>query len=70
MRLPVVSGLDCIKVASKLGFFIRRRNGSHVILRNNGTMLVVPMHQSLKTGTFREILKTLNLSPQQFEEWL
>lgn len=66
----VVSGSDCIKVATKLGFIISRQKGSHVILHKAGTMLVIPLHNVIKPGTLNQILKILEISKDQFNSLL
>jgi len=32
-RLPRISGKECVKVLSKAGFYLKRQEGSHIILR-------------------------------------
>jgi predicted RNA binding protein YcfA (HicA-like mRNA interferase family) len=59
-RLPVASGKDVIKALSKVGFRVVRQKGSHVRLEKvEGEKIIkltVPMHQTLKKGTLREII--------------
>ena len=70
-KLPTVSGKQVIKIAQKLGFQIIRQRGSHVILRNaERTRIVIPVHNVLKPGTLLQLLKTLNISKEKFEELL
>ena len=70
-NLPRISGRECIKVLSKVGFFIRRQQGSHIILRRNDpfTQLVVPDHKELDRGTLRAIIRQAGLSIEQFNEF-
>ncbi|MBI4210331.1 MAG: type II toxin-antitoxin system HicA family toxin [Candidatus Diapherotrites archaeon] len=66
-KLPVVSAKEVLKVASKLGFHPVRQTGSHIILRNeNMARLVIPNHKSMKPGTLLQILKTLQLTKEEF----
>lgn len=53
-----------LKMLRKAGFVVRRRRGSHVILKHpDGRMTVVPMHKGdLPKGTAREILRQSGLS--------
>ncbi|MEK6972421.1 MAG: type II toxin-antitoxin system HicA family toxin [archaeon] len=70
-KLPVISGKEAIKVAQKLDFQIIRQRGSHIILRNEqNKRLVIPLHKSLKPGTLLQIIKTLGISKEKFEELL
>jgi predicted RNA binding protein YcfA (HicA-like mRNA interferase family) len=34
-KLPVVSGKECVKILEKLGFYFKRQEGSHIILRRD-----------------------------------
>jgi len=60
-KLRKLSGKEMVNALSKFGFVYIRQKGSHVILKKrieNGEMgCVVPMHEELKLGTIRGILK-------------
>jgi hypothetical protein len=34
-KLPIISGKECIEVLENAGFYIKRRESSHVILRRD-----------------------------------
>ncbi len=63
-------GRELIKILSKFGFEKRRQKGSHVILvkETSGGKLgcVVPLHDSLKPGTLKAILKQAGISEEEF----
>jgi predicted RNA binding protein YcfA (HicA-like mRNA interferase family) len=67
-KLPSVSGKDCIKVLEKVGFYQKRRESSHVILRRDDpfAQVVVPDHQELAKGTLRSIIRDAELSVDEF----
>ena len=66
MKLPTdLSGNDRVKVALKLGFEVRRQKGSHLILKRDETLLVIPLHDSLKKGTLLQILRTMGISKDE-----
>ena len=71
-KLKKISGKECIKALSKMGFQIIRQKGSHVILAKEtpegrvGT--VVPLHKELKIGTLKGILRLAGFSTEQFFE--
>lgn len=48
-RLPRISGKECIQALSKAGFYFKRQEGSHIILRRDDpfAQLVVPNHKEL-----------------------
>lgn len=67
-QLPRISGRDCIAVLGKIGFYKKRQQGSHVILRRDDpfAQLVVPDHKELDRGTLRAIIRQANLSVEEF----
>ncbi len=67
-KLPRLSGRDCVKALTKIGFYQKRQHGSHIILRRDSpfAQLVVPDHQELDRGTLRAILRQANLSVDEF----
>lgn len=70
-KLSNVSSSKVVKIALKLGFFVSRQKGSHIILKNNsGKLLVIPNHKKLKIGTLLQIIKVLDLSKEEFEKLL
>ncbi|MDF5716873.1 MAG: type II toxin-antitoxin system HicA family toxin [Rhizonema sp. NSF051] len=57
-KLPKISGKDCVKALEKVGFYQKRWQSSHIILRRNEpfAQVVVPALQELATGTLRAII--------------
>lgn len=69
--LPVVSGRECVKALRRLGYEVARQRGSHVRMRCPGrTPVTVPMHDELDRGTPRSILRTVDVTPDEFRELL
>jgi len=66
--LPQISGRDCAKVLTKAGFYLKRQQGSHMILRRDEpfAQVVVPDHKILDRGTLRAIIRQAGLSPDEF----
>lgn len=52
----------------KVGFYQKRRESSHVILRRDEpfAQVVVPDHQELAKGTLRSIIRDSDLSVDEF----
>ena len=71
-KLPRISGREWIKALEKLGFYFKRQEGSHVILRKDNpfTQIVVPDHKELDRGTLRAIIRQANVSVDEFIEAL
>lgn len=58
MKLKNIKSKDVIKILEQNGFKIKRQTGTHVILRNNGRMVVVPVHhKTIPLGTLKSIEK-------------
>jgi predicted RNA binding protein YcfA (HicA-like mRNA interferase family) len=67
-RLPRLSGRDCLRALEKAGFYLKRRESSHMIVRRDMpfTQVVVPDHQELDRGTLRSIIRHAGLSLDEF----
>ena len=67
-ELPQVSGKEAIKAFGKLGFHIVRQRGSHIILKKDGfpILLSVPLHDELKKGTLRSLIRDAGLTVDEF----
>ena len=71
-KLPQVSGKNCLKALSKVGFFVKRQKGSHIIICRNDPFaeVVIPNHKTLDKGTLRAIIRQANLDVDEFIELL
>ena len=60
MKLPVVSGMEVVKILNKFGFSVTRQSGSHIILIRETSegkrTVVVPKHRELAKGTLLSII--------------
>ena len=63
-----MSGKEVVKALDKAGFYIKRRKGSHIVLRRDNpfAQVVVPDHRSVDTGTLASILDGADLSVEDF----
>lgn len=71
MKLPVVSGKECVKRLSRVGFEFVHQRGSHMIIRLNKpshTRLSVPNHKELDKGLLRRLLRDADVSVEEFVE--
>lgn len=66
--LPLISGQACMKTLTKVGFYLRRQRGSHLILRRDHPLaqVVVPNHKELDKGTLRSIIRQARLEVDEF----
>jgi predicted RNA binding protein YcfA (HicA-like mRNA interferase family) len=72
-RLPIVDFKTMEKVLLRVGFSPVRQKGSHVFYRHaDGRTTSVPNHpgRDLARPLVREILREVNLSPDEFREEL
>jgi predicted RNA binding protein YcfA (HicA-like mRNA interferase family) len=67
-KLPQISGKECIKALEKVGFFVKRQKGSHIILCRNEPFaeVVIPNHKTLDKGTLRAIIRQVDLDVDKF----
>jgi predicted RNA binding protein YcfA (HicA-like mRNA interferase family) len=67
-KLPVISGRECVAALARIGFQMKRQQGSHIVLRRDEpfAQLVVPDHKVLDRGTLRAIIRQADLSVEEF----
>jgi predicted RNA binding protein YcfA (HicA-like mRNA interferase family) len=67
-KLPIISGKDCIKALEKIGFYEKRRESSHIIMRRDEpfAQVVVPDHSEIAKGTLRAIIRDIELNVEEF----
>ncbi|MEW5920187.1 MAG: type II toxin-antitoxin system HicA family toxin [Bacillota bacterium] len=68
-KIPVVSGMDCIKALEKVGYVVVRQKGSHIRLKEKSGKLppvTVPDHKELRPGLLRKILNDTGLTIEDF----
>jgi predicted RNA binding protein YcfA (HicA-like mRNA interferase family) len=68
---PVISGDECISALRHLGYSIARIKGDHVRLRCTGrNPVIIPRHHTFDRGTLKSILRTIELTSDEFIELL
>jgi predicted RNA binding protein YcfA (HicA-like mRNA interferase family) len=67
-HLPRISGRECIGALGKAGFYVKRQESSHIVLRRDDPFgqLVVPDHRELDRGTLRALIRMAGLSVEEF----
>lgn len=67
-RLPSISGRECVRVLEKAGFYIKRQESSHIVLRRDDpfAQLTVPNHKTLDKGTLRGIIRQAGMTVDEF----
>ena len=73
-KLPIVSGNDIIKALGKVGYVAVRQKGSYIRLKVNVASgrksLTVPLHNTVKPGLLRHIIRDASLTVDEFIELL
>ncbi|MEM7588612.1 MAG: type II toxin-antitoxin system HicA family toxin [Myxococcota bacterium] len=65
--LPCVSGRICVTALQKIGYICVRQRGSHIRLHHvTRQPVTVPLHKTLDRGTLKSILRTADLSVDEF----
>ena len=67
-KLPVISGIECIKALRKVGFEVYRQRGSHIVLvrKTPSSQTTIPNHKELDRGTLRAIIRQTGLTVEEF----
>lgn len=67
-----ISGEKMVKILEKVSFLKVSQKGSHIKLKRktkSGTIIIiVPNHKELTPGTLRNIIKTANLTLENFDK--
>ena len=66
--LPVLSGREVVKTFESLGWKVARQSSSHIIMTKEGEMvtLSVPDHKEVARGTLRSLIRSANLTVDEF----
>ncbi len=71
-KLGNISGKDAVKVFQKLGWQAIGQVGSHVVMVKHGVRvnLSIPQHKELSTGTLRALIRSADLTVDEFLKML
>ncbi len=66
--VPPMSGKEVVKVFESLGWRFKRQAGSHLIMAKTGerATLAIPNHKEVAKGTLRGIIRTANMTVDEF----
>jgi predicted RNA binding protein YcfA (HicA-like mRNA interferase family) len=67
-KLPVLSGIEVVKILQHAGFTHMRTTGSHAIMRNKSKVIPVPLHPELAKGTLLSIIRQSGMKKEEFFE--
>jgi len=69
-KLPILTGLEVVKILEKVGFKTVRQKGSHVFLKHqDNRTTIIPVHKGkdVDRSLLRKILRDTKISPDEFK---
>ena len=69
-QLPILTGVEVVRAFEKLGWELARQSGSHMVITKDGEMasLSIPKHKEVAKGTLRSLIRSANLTIDEFNE--
>ena len=66
--LPVLSGQQVVSVFESFGWSVARQKSSHIIMTKAGEIvtLSIPNHKEVARGTSRSLIRSANLTVDEF----
>jgi predicted RNA binding protein YcfA (HicA-like mRNA interferase family) len=66
--LPALSGPEVVRVLESFGWNVARQRGSHIIMTKAGEIvtLSIPNHKEVAKGTLRSLIRSANLTVDEF----
>jgi len=72
-KLPILRARELMRVLESIGFSKQRQVGSHIFYKHpDGRTTLVPRHdrEDIGKGLLRQILREIEMSPDEFSEYL
>jgi predicted RNA binding protein YcfA (HicA-like mRNA interferase family) len=66
--LPALSGKEVVRVFESFGWSVARQRGSHIIMIKEGEIITlsIPNHKEVAKGTLRSLIRSANLTVDEF----
>jgi predicted RNA binding protein YcfA (HicA-like mRNA interferase family) len=66
--LPALSGQEVVRIFESFGWNVARQRGSHIIMTKQGEIatLSIPNHKEIAKGTLRSLIRSANLTTDEF----
>jgi predicted RNA binding protein YcfA (HicA-like mRNA interferase family) len=66
--LPALSGREAVRVFESFGWEVARQRGSHIVMTKEGEVvtLSIPDHREIAKGTLRSLIRSANLTVDEF----
>lgn len=65
---PVLSGRELVRIFESFGWRTARQRGSHIVMTKTGEIvtLSIPDHREVARGTLRSLIRSANLTVDEF----
>ena len=66
--LPAISGKEVVRIFESFGWSVARQRGSHIIMIKEGEIITlsIPNHKEVAKGTLRSLIRSANLTVDEF----
>lgn len=66
--VPTLSGQEVVRVFESFGWSVARQRGSHIIMtkEQQNVTLSIPDHREVAKGTLRTLIRSANLTVDEF----
>lgn len=66
--LPVLTGKEVVRIFESFGWKVARQRGSHIVMTKDqeNVTLSIPDHREVAKGTLRSLIRSANLTVDQF----
>jgi predicted RNA binding protein YcfA (HicA-like mRNA interferase family) len=66
--LPSLSGKEVVRVFESFGWSVARQRGSHIIMIKEGEIITlsIPNHKEVAKGTLRSLIRSADLTVNEF----
>ncbi len=67
-KLPVLSGRELVRIFESFGWSVARQRGSHIVMTKTREVvtLSIPDHREVARGTLRSLIRSANLTVDEF----
>ena len=73
VKLPILRAREMVRALERIGFRQLRQSGSHIFFKHlDGRTTLVSRHdrEDIGRGLLRQILREIELTPEEFSEYL
>lgn len=70
-KLNIISGRELVRFFEQFGWIVVRQRGSHIIMIKPGEVITlsIPDHKEVARGTLRSLLRSANISIDEYNTY-